>query len=289
MRIALLTPDPADPSFAGRWRGARDRLVAPLSAEGIEVESLRWNDDPARLSGFDLVLPLFAWGYHRGYAQWRAMTDAWASQGVRIQNPASVLRWNADKRYLARFYDQGAPVIPTLFVDRFEPAHLEEAAQRFGVDRLIVKPQVSASAYKTLRVRPGEAALDAPEGPAMIQPYLRAVEAEGELSLVFFGGALSHAIRKVAAAGDFRVQPEWGGQISRYEPEADVLDAARRALSKVEEELLYARVDLVRDEEGRPLLMELELIEPDLYLDFDSDRGKGFARAVRRAAEAPLS
>jgi glutathione synthase/RimK-type ligase-like ATP-grasp enzyme len=285
MRVAILTPDPADPSNTGRWRQARDSMVAPLSAEGIEVESLSWIDDPARLSAFDLVLPLTAWGYHRAHALWCAMTDAWAEKGVRIQNPASVLRWNADKRYLARLYYQGAPVIPTMFVDRFEAAHLNEAALRFGVDRLIVKPQVSASAYKTLLVSPGEATPDAPEGPAMIQPYLRAVEGEGELSVIFFGGARSHAIRKVAAAGDFRVQPEWGGQISRYEPEDDVLDAAHRALSKVEEELLYARVDMVRDEGGRPLLMELELIEPDLYLGFDPEQGKGFARAVRWAAE----
>lgn len=286
MRVAILTPDPADPAFEGRWSEVRDRMVPPLAAEGCSVESISWIEDPVPLKAFDLVLPLTAWGYHRGYELWRAMCDAWAFEGVRILNPASVLRWNADKRYLARLYDARAPVIPTMYVNRFEPRHLAEAADRFGVERLIVKPQVSASAYRTLRVRVGESAEGAPEGPAMIQPYLDAVEGDGELSLIFFGGAFSHAIRKVARAGDFRVQPEYGGHISAYDPEPEVLDAARQVLGEVEEPLLYARVDLVRETGGKPLLMELELIEPDLYLGFDPARGAGFARAVRRAAES---
>lgn len=286
MRVAILTPDPADPSFTGRWSQVRDRMVGPLGAEGMSVESLAWIEDPARLKAFDLVLPLTTWGYHRAYDAWQAMTDAWAFEDIRIRNPAGVLRWNADKRYLGRLWEKGAPAIPTLFVDRFQDAHLEEAAARFGTERLIVKPQVSASAYKTLRLGPGDAVEDAPEGPAMLQPYLDAVEGEGELSLIFFQGELSHAIRKVAADGDFRVQPEWGGHISRYAPEADVLAAAQAVLAAVDEDLLYARVDMVRDGDGRPLLMELELIEPDLYLDFDPERGAGFAAAARRAAEA---
>lgn len=286
MRVAILTPDPSDEAFGGRWSEVRDRMVGPLAAEGISVESLSWIEDAAALHAFDLVLPLTTWGYHRGYELWRAMCDAWAFEGIRIQNPASVLHWNADKRYLARLYDAKAPVIPTMYVDRFEPRHLHEAALRFGVDRLIVKPQVSASAYKTLRLNPGDVVEDAPEGPAMIQPYLDAVEGDGELSLIFFGGEFSHAIRKVARAGDFRVQPEYGGHISAYTPEQDVLDAARQVLGEVDEPLLYARVDLVRESSGKPLLMELELIEPDLYLGFDPARGAGFARAVRRAAES---
>ncbi|HYE43389.1 MAG TPA: transporter [Caulobacteraceae bacterium] len=285
MRVAILTPDPADPAHAGRWSEVRDRMVGPLAAEGVTVESFSWIGDPLALKGFDLVLPLTTWGYHRAYDQWRAMCDAWEFEGVRIQNPASVLRWNADKRYLARLYDAEAPVIPTMYVDRFEPQHLHEAAVRFGVDRLIVKPQVSASAYQTLLVNTGDVVEGAPQGPAMIQPYMDAVEGDGELSLIFFGGEFSHAIRKVARTGDFRVQPEYGGHISAYEPDADVLGAARRVLKEVEEPLLYARVDLVRDPWGNPQLMELELIEPDLYLGFDPERGAGFARAVRRAAE----
>src|SRR5690606_9388824 len=110
----------------------------------------------------------------------------------------------------------------------------------------VVKPAVSASAYRTLRLAPGDRLDGAPEGATMIQPYLPAIETEGETSLVFLGGAFSHAIRKVARPGDFRVQPEWGGIISAATPEADQMAAARAVLEAVEEPLLYARIDLVR-------------------------------------------
>jgi glutathione synthase/RimK-type ligase-like ATP-grasp enzyme len=282
-RLAILTPNPADMAFGGRWSEVRDRMLPPLAAEGIAVESRSWIDDPATLQGFDLILPLVTWGYHRDHALWVERTRQWADAGLPFQNPPSVLRWNADKRYLGVLQDKNAPVVPTRFVDRVRQADLGAAARDFGAEVLIVKPQVSASAYKTLRLRPGDALDGAPEGPAMIQPYLDAVEGEGELSLIYLDGAFSHAIRKVAAEGDFRVQPEWGGVISRYEPEPEVRAAAERILAAVEEPLLYARVDMVRDQAGRPVLMELELVEPDLYLGFDPGRGGAFGRAVRRA------
>jgi len=286
LSVAILTPNPDDMAFQGRWSEVRDRMVAPLKAEGIEVASRSWIEDADALGEFDLVMPLVTWGYHRDYDLWLSMIEGWGFEGVRLQNPASVLTWNADKRYLQRLLDLGAPVTPTLFVDDLNGVDLAAAARDLGAERLIVKPQVSASAYRTLRIRPGDELVDPPVGRAMIQPYLDAVEGEGEMSLIFFAGEFSHAIRKVAKAGDFRTQPEWGGHIEAYQPEPDVLAAARRILQSVSEPLLYARVDLVRDGAGRPVLMELELIEPDLYLGFDPERGAGFARAVRRAAEA---
>jgi len=286
MRICILTPDPADPAFEGRWSEVRDRMVAPLAAEGARVESRPWVEEPTDLRPFDLVLPLVTWGYHRAHDQWVRRCREWRTLDVRILNPPSVLEWNADKLYLERLYELGAPVIPTVFVDRVAEADLAALAGRFGSEVLIVKPQVSASAYQTLRVRPGDPLAGAPDGRAMVQPYLDAVEGEGELSLIFFSGAFSHAIRKVAAPGDFRVQPEWGGRISAYDPPADVRAAAEAILAAVEEPLLYARVDMVRDASGRPMLMELELVEPDLYLGFDPLAGAGFARAVRAAVAA---
>ena len=284
MRICILTPDPADPAFEGRWSEVRDRMVAPLAAEGARVESRPWVEEPTDLRPFDLVLPLVTWGYHRAHDQWVRRCREWRTLDVRILNPPSVLEWNADKLYLERLYELGAPVIPTVFVDRVAEADLAALAGRFGSEVLIVKPQVSASAYQTLRVRPGDPLAGAPDGRAMVQPYLDAVEGEGELSLIFFSGAFSHAIRKVAAPGDFRVQPEWGGRISAYDPPADVRAAAEAILAAVEEPLLYARVDMVRDASGRPMLMELELVEPDLYLQHDAAGGRTFVEAVRSMA-----
>jgi glutathione synthase/RimK-type ligase-like ATP-grasp enzyme len=116
----------------------------------------------------------------------------------------------------------------------------------------------------------------------MVQPYLPSIEREGEVSLIYFGGAFSHAIRKVPQPGDFRVQPEYRGVISAHAPAADERDAADAALAAVEEPLLYARVDLVRGLDGRPVLMELELVEPDLYLRYDPGSPARLAEAVSR-------
>lgn len=288
MNVLILTPDPADPSAAGRWPEAFERMAAPLRAAGATVEGRPWTA-PGDLTGFARVLPLMAWGYYRQPDLWRRTVDGWAAAGVPVANPPAVLRWNADKAYLARLAEAGAPVVPTLAVERLDGDALDAARARFGTDTLVVKPTVSAGAFQTLRLRPGDPLDGTPAGAALIQPYLSAVEAEGELSLVFLGGRFSHALAKVAAPGDFRVQPEWGGRLRPVVPDAAALDAAAAVLATVAEPLLYARIDLVRDGEGRPRLMEAELIEPDLYLGLDPEAPARFARAVLAAPAAPAA
>jgi glutathione synthase/RimK-type ligase-like ATP-grasp enzyme len=278
-RVAILTPDSSSEGFRTRWPDVLERNSAPLRAAGLEVEARDW----ARaedLAGFDLVLPLLVWGYPFAPEQWAEAIDRWEGQGVRLQNPAQVLRWNADKAYLGRLAERGAPVVPTRHHDRLSEAALEAAAQAFGTDRLVAKPRISSSAWQTIRWSAGRPLDGGPEGPAMVQPYLPEIERSGEVSMIFFGGAFSHAISKRPQPGDFRVQPEFDGIIAAYRPLADEHEAAARILAAVEEPLLYARVDLVRGLEGDPQLIELELIEPDLYLGYDEEAGARFAAAV---------
>jgi glutathione synthase/RimK-type ligase-like ATP-grasp enzyme len=206
--------------------------------------------------------------------------EGWERQGVRLQNPASVLRWNADKRYLGELARRGAPVVPTLYADRLTMAAMDAAARQFGTDELVAKPQISSTAWQTIRWSPGDSLEGGPEGAAMIQPYLPEIERTGELSLIYFGGRFSHAIRKLPKAGDFRVQPEYDGIIASCAPSPPEIEAVERILRTVDESLLYARIDLVRGLDGEPQLIELELIEPDLYLGFDPAGGAGFAEAV---------
>lgn len=280
-RIALLTPDESGAYGGSRWPDVATRLAAPLQHAGLRVETRSWmtGDD---LAGYDLVLPLLAWGYHTD-GDWSGRLDAWRAASVPLRNPAHVLSWNADKAYLGRLADHGAPIVPTLFVDRVDNAAMAEAAARFGTERLIAKPRVSAGAYRTIRWSPGTPLDDAPDRAAMIQPYLPDIEAGGEVSLLYFGGEFSHAIRKRPQPGDFRVQPEYDGILTPHAPDADEVAAATAVLASVEEPLLYARIDLVRDEEGKPLLMEAELVEPDLYLQYDDAAQARFADAVRAA------
>ena len=283
--IAVLTPDPADPSYAGQWPGVLERLDAALATGGLTAVPTPWTDHIADASGlmrFPLVLPLIAWGYHRDHALWMQACATWATAGAPMLNPPSVLGWNSDKSYLGRLAEKGVAIPDTVWVDGPTLADADVAFDRFGVEQIVVKPRVSGGAYKTLRLSRGERMDGAPEGPAMIQPYLPSIEIEGETSLLFFGGRLSHVVGKRPVAGEFRVQVQYGGgYVALPEPPAGALALAERALAAIGEDLLYARIDMARDADGGWLLMEAELIEPDFYLGSAPEGGKRFAEAVR--------
>ena len=285
--IAVLTPAADDGTYGPHWPDVMERLAAALAPADLTVRSIPWLDhveDASGLVAFPLVLPLLTWGYHQHHDRWLRATKTWERAGVRIANPARVLAWNSDKTYLARFEAAGVAIPPTLWTEAVTDAEVAAAFDRFETDALIVKPTVSGGAWKTLKVSRGERLLGAPEGSAMIQPFLPDLATAGELSLLFFGGRLSHAVLKTAAPGDFRIQSQFGGRYQTVaEPRAAALDLARQVLGVIEEDLLYARIDMV-EHEGRWLLMEAELIEPDFYLSEAPDRGRLFAEAAARVA-----
>lgn len=290
-QIAVLTPDPADPSYTRQWPGVLERLQAALALAGVTAVATAWTDhveDASRLTPFPLVLPLLTWGYYSDHDRWLAATATWAKAGVRMANPASVLGWNSDKAYLGRLAERGVPIAPTIWVETPTAADIDAALDRFGVDQVVVKPTVSGGAWKTLRASLG-AAVDAsalPTGAAMIQPYLSTIETEGETSLLFFGGRFSHAVNKRPVDGDFRIQVQYGGQYVSVAPPQDAMALALSVLATIDEPLLYARIDMARNGQGQWLLMEAELIEPDFYLGNDPTGGLGFATAVRELLAA---
>ena len=282
--IAILTPNPEDPSFAGQWPAVLERLVTVLAAGGLSARAEAWTDHIDSADGLaraDLVMPLVAWGYHRDHLRWIRACATWQAAGVRMLNPAGVLAWNSDKSYLKRLGEAGLPVPPTIWSEQVTPDQVADAFDALGTDELVVKPRVSGGGWQTTRLARGETLTETPDGPALIQPFIAALETEGELSLLFFGGRFSHAVRKRPRAGEFRIQQQFGGL---YAPEPDpdpaALQLAERVLAAVEEELLYARIDLARGADGQWLLMEAELIEPDFYLNHAPDGGKAFVTAV---------
>ena len=282
-RIAILTPDPADEAFQSRWRDPFADKALRLDAAGLTVEGRSWVDGED-LDSFDLVLPLLAWGYHRDVDGWRTATADWEARGLPVRNVPSVLRWNSDKAYLGHLAAAGSPVVPTRFVHRVTEQALIEAAAEFGTEKLIAKPTISASAWQTIVWSPGETLDDGPAGAALIQPFLPTIFDEGEISLIHVDRNFTHAIRKRPKSGDFRVQPEWGGSITPHAPAPDEFAAAERILAAIDEPLLYARIDIARDLDGAPALMELELVEPDLYFQHDPAGGAAFVEAVKAAA-----
>lgn len=274
LRIALVTA-----------RGARDvdedmpPLRAALAAAGAAGHLAVWDDPAVDWAAFDAAVLRSAWDYAERLPEFLAWATRVAAQ-TRLLNPLQVVRWNTDKHYLAELARAGAPVVRTRFVEPGEDprAALAGFLAAESCAELVVKPAVGAGARDARRHARGDEAgilghmqgLLAARRSLQLQPYLAAVDRQGETALMYIGAAFSHAVRKGpllppgAAATTHLFAPE---HISTREPAPEELAAGERILAAVPfGPLLYARVDLLRDEAGSPVLLELELTEPSLFL-----------------------
>lgn len=203
--------------------------------------------------------------------------------GRPVWNPCALLRWNANKRYLADLAERGVPIVPTEWLPAPVVSSLHEIMSARGWDDVVVKPTISATAHGTSRIRRADAnAFEAfPEnvGELMVQPFLREIGTAGEWSLMFFRGGFSHSVRKRPVPADFRVQSEFGGSAVAEAAPRQVIAAAEKVVGAVMGPWLYARVDGVETAEGF-LLMELEMLEPLLFLELNPQAPERFADAV---------
>lgn len=285
MRIAMLVPAPDYPE---PWRWTYDPEAEALTRAGASVDPICWTET-GDLSGYDLVLPLIVWGYHLDYARWLALIDRAEAERWRLVNPPALLRWNGNKSYLAELAERGVPTVPTMVVNACCDDDLDRARARFGTRSLVVKPPVSASAMGTYRI--GAADVLPPEcagRPMIIQPLVETIASIGEYSLMLFDGAFSHAVVKRPRTGDFRVQEYLGGVTLPSAPPPGSVELAQGALAAAPVPARYARVDVVPDSAGELRIMELELIEPSLFLEHSPDRGAAFARTIISAAMGSL-
>jgi glutathione synthase/RimK-type ligase-like ATP-grasp enzyme len=211
------------------------------------------------------------------------LLDRLEREAIPTLNPVPLLRWNSDKRYLAELGGRGIAVIPTRLVEALDETALAEARADFG-DTLVIKPPVSAAADGTHKLGIADPIPEAAKGRTMmVQPFLPSVASEGEYSLMLFGGRFSHAIVKRPKSGDYRVQPHLGGTEQPCPPPDGAIELAQAALAAAPATALYARVDMVRDQTGQMAIIELELIEPALWLQHAPDGGASFGSAVRAA------
>lgn len=279
MRALILVPDPG---FPEKWDWAFDVEASALREAGFEVIARPWTD-ASNVSDADVVLPLVAWGYQFDQERWAGLLDELDQSAACVCNPGAVLRWNSDKSYLVELADAGVPTIPTLRFDLFDEDALSQARSKFGGD-IVIKPPVSAAAYDTYKLSAGDGLPQEVIGRAMLaQPFLRSVQEEGEYSLLFFDGRFSHSLVKRPKRGDYRVQPHLGGRESLCVAPTGGIELARKALAAAPAHCAYARVDLLRDDEGGLRIIELELIEPALWLDLAPDAPAAFASAIERA------
>jgi len=279
-RVAILVPTP---DYYEKWQPAFARKAAALTAAGLIVEQRVWTD-PGDLSGYGLILPLFAWGYQRDVAVWYALLDRLEREALPVANPVAVLHWNSDKAYLAELGAKGVAVVPTVEVAALDETGLAEVRAALGVEEVVIKPAISGGADGTHRL-----AADAPvPGDALgerrlVQPLMPGILTDGEFSLFFFDGKFSHAIVKRPASGDFRVQEQFGGRETSWDASDAAQALAAAALAAAPALPVYARVDMVGDAAGKLHIMELELIEPSLFLHHAPDRGAAFGRAIYAA------
>ena len=287
MRIAILVPAP---DYSEPWRWTYDPEAEALAAAGAEVVPIAWTDAD-NLSNFDLVLPLVVWGYHLDYRRWLGLLHRAEAQRWPMVNPPALLRWNGDKAYLAELAERGVSTVPTLAVEACCDADLEEARRRFDSDCLVVKPTVSASAMGPYRLGPrDDLPADSRGRPIIIQPLIEEIAATGEFSLMLFNGEFSHAVVKRPKAGDFRVQEYHGGvTLPCPVPPAGAVRLAQAALAAAPAPAAYARVDIVPDDAGVLRIMELELIEPSLFLHHAPDGGAAFTRSILSRAQTAIA
>jgi glutathione synthase/RimK-type ligase-like ATP-grasp enzyme len=264
-----------------------DRQVGALRTglgNRAEVSDRDWRAPLDQLTGFDLALLGTAWDYTDHKPEFLARLDELEAAGVIVCNPAEVVRWNGDKLYLRELAQRGVVSIPTLWPEAPVAADIVAAFDHFGTDRVVVKRRVGAGAVGQFSFT--RAAPPAPDWrmdqPAMIQPFLPAIQSEGEYSLIFIDGAFSHALIKTAAPGDYRIQSLYGGRETPITPTPGDLATAQGviALLPFAQPPLYARIDMVRGLDGQLALIEAELIEPYLYPEQGPKLGSLLAEAV---------
>ena len=260
-------------------------LVAALRERGLEPRPAVWSDPQVDWNAFDLCLIRSVWDYFHRPAEFLEWVDRAGAQ-VELWNPPRTLRWNAHKSYLRELEDADIPVIPTLWLEQGSKPDLPALLAERGWSDSILKPAVAGGSLGLHRVAeqaPAQAHLEGllERGDAMAQPFLDSITG-GELSIICLDGEPSHAVRKTPRAGDIRVQPEHGGLVERAEPEALEAEVARQVLAALPHPALYARVDLVRAGGGKPLLIEVECIEPRLFLSHDPGAAGRAADAVQR-------
>ena len=279
--VAFLTME--DP---GDYVTDYDLCFAAMAARGWTVETVAWRQPDCTWDRYDAVYLCSAWDYPLHLDEFLETVQRVHDSSAVLVNEQSLVSWNIRKSYLRDLASRGADVVPSLWQTDFNIADVSGWFSACQADTLIIKPEVGANAQDTFVLQdPLDAGTQALLETGfrgrnfLVQPFIESILSEGEYSLCFFAGNFSHAILKTPRPGDFRSQEEHGSTVRSVHPEASLLRAAHEILRRVQPQPVYARVDLVRGPDGRFLLMELELVEPALYLRMDDAAPARFAAA----------
>lgn len=286
--------DPPDPDAYARNILTEDRILSEaLVANGTTVSRVDWADRHIDWRRFDAIVIRQTWDYFERLDEFRAWLDR-VELLTRVVNPADVIRWNWNKRYLVDLIEAGVPTVPTVVIERQTPApDLAEVLAQHGFSEAVIKPAVSGAGRETYRIQ-GENIETAQalwqrlvgQEDMLLQPFMPAIVEHGEVSLIVIDGQVTHAVRKIAAPGEFRVQDDHGGTVHVHTPTEAEAAVAMQALAATPEPVAYARVDLVQTDDG-PVVMELELIEPELFFRQEPNAAGRLALALSSLLNDP--
>jgi hypothetical protein len=268
------------------WAIDSDLSFEPMQALGWSIDMVPWRSVDVDWEKYQAVYICMPWDYPDDPEAFLSLLESIDASNAILVNDIALVRWTIPKTYLRDLETRGAAIVPSLWYERFDPDALPGYFDAHHCDRIIIKPVVSTNAHNTFlldRAVPSNVVEELEEvfaaRPFVVQPFIESVQVEGEYSMFFFCNEFSHAILKTPKDEDFRVQEEHGSRIISAQPESALLETATDLLRLVEPMPLYARCDFLRGPDGRFLLMELEVIEPSLYLRMDSEAPMRFARA----------
>ncbi|MDG5766261.1 hypothetical protein QA596_02200 [Balneolales bacterium ANBcel1] len=264
-----------------------DRLLQEaLAGLGLSSVRLDWSDPAINWPDFRCAVFRTTWDYYERvpeFADWLNRTEP----QTQLCNNAALIRWNLDKHYLADLEEQGIPIVPSLFLEPGTETDLHRLLSETGWKEAVLKPAISGGARHTWRVNQQNAGEIAsllkhliPEESFLLQPFIQDVLHTGEITLMVIGGRYTHAVQKLPKPGDFRVQDDHGGTVHAFVPTRDQIALAEHAMAACPSPPAYGRVDLVRDRAGRWVVMELEIIEPELWLRYHPPAAVDLAHAI---------
>lgn len=280
-RCAFLSTDNLEDFFV------YDMMVAPhLESLGWEVEEVSWHDTKLNYDEFEIVVVRSTWDYQAHEKAFVECLKKIDRSSAVLENSLKTMQWNISKTYLRELNAKGIPIIPTIWCDQLSASDLDDPFSLLSCDEVVIKPYVSANSDFTYRLTPSELnaqilkiTSEYSKKSAMIQPFINSIIEDGEYSLFYFNGEFSHAISKHPKQGDFRVQEEHGGELKVIKPSHAQFELAKSTLAALPDIPLYARIDIV--DLGQHLaIIEVELIEPSLYFNMDSDAALRFAQAL---------
>ena len=270
------------------------KLVTFLKSRQLLVSAEVWDDDKVDWSQYDVIILKSPWDYIVKVDAFYAWLDRLSQLNILVLNPIKTIMWNSNKIYLRDLEDKGVSVIPSIWLDKKSSFKAEEIFERFGGEKIIVKPCISGSARHTYALTKEDAKSKAAEieqllecEAFMVQPFIKEIQTKGEWSLLFFNGRYSHAVLKTAKSGDFRVQSDYGGESRKEIPYPELVASAQSIVDCFAKGCLYARVDGIEINK-QLVLMELELIEPELFLMKGDEAFDNYYKAILPLLEQSL-